>query len=275
MLRSGAMLSLTAGSASTVQCRFHYVEAGRGSAVLLLHGGATSHREWTYLLPYLAERFRVIAPDLPGCGQSERPREGYDRTTLGRAIVELVKALGEERVAVVAHGLGAFLAIEVAAATPYVVSKLAMISPITGALDRSGRRLAGDEAMTERQIYGGPGTPIERARRAATSLIEDEEVRRRYLATLEGVPDGESAAIDELLARAGSVQDGVLLQALRCPTLIVRPTLDGAFTPEQAERIARLVPLGRLIDVPDAGHFAAVEQPAALAAALVSFLLER
>src|SRR5206468_822014 len=120
---------LAEGFVNTAQSRFFYVESGRGKAVLLLHGAGSTHHEWGPLFPHLARGFRAIAPDLPGSGQSEPPREGYVRTTIGRAIVELLKALGEERVSIVAHGLGAFLAVEVAAATPYVVERLVMISP--------------------------------------------------------------------------------------------------------------------------------------------------
>src|SRR5947209_5922643 len=93
------------GFVNTAQCRFYYVESGVGEAVLLLHGANATHNEWSRLAPWLARNNRVLAPDLPGRGQTARPREGYGRTTQARALIEFIKALGEERVAVVGHGL--------------------------------------------------------------------------------------------------------------------------------------------------------------------------
>src|SRR5262245_32895573 len=124
------METLTSGFVNTAQCRFFYVESGAGPAVLLLHDGGATHNEWSGLLPLLARRHRVIAPDLPGFGQTGRPREGYVRTTLARSLVMLMKALGEERLAVVGHGLGGFLAVELGAAWPYTVARMALISPL-------------------------------------------------------------------------------------------------------------------------------------------------
>src|SRR5215216_5422338 len=151
------MDTLTRGFVNTAQCRFFYAEAGVGPAVLLLHGGGATHHEWSRLLPWLARGHRVIAPDLPGFGQTTRPREGYVRTTLARAIVELMKALGEERLAVVGHGLGGFLAVELGAAWPYTVARLALVSPVLGALDDGGRATRG--AGTPSRCGSTPANP--------------------------------------------------------------------------------------------------------------------
>src|SRR5919199_194990 len=156
------MDTLTRGFVNTAQCRFFYVEAGAGSAVLLLHGAGATHHEWSPLLPWLARGRRVIAPDLPGFGQTGRPREGYVRTTLARSIVELMKALGEERLSVVAHGLGGFLAVELGAASV-------------------------EEAIAERQLYGDGSTA--HALAASQQFIRSAEARQWYAESL-----GEHAA---------------------------------------------------------------------------------
>lgn len=59
----------------------HYLTAGRGEALILLHGYAETSRMWRPVIPVLAERFTVIAPDLPGIGESAIPNDGLDMKT--------------------------------------------------------------------------------------------------------------------------------------------------------------------------------------------------
>jgi pimeloyl-ACP methyl ester carboxylesterase len=265
------MDTLSGGFVNTAQCRFFYVEAGAGPAVLLLHGGGATHHEWSRLLPSLARGHRVIAPDLPGFGQTGRPREGYVRTTLARAIVELMKALGEERLAVVGHGLGGFLAVELGAAWPYTVSRLALISPVVGGLDGSARATTVDEAMAERQLYGDGS--IAHAVQASQHFMRAAEARQWYADSLSAhAGQSDPAAVRELLVNAGQVNDGLMLRAFRCPTLVVRPETDSTFSRARAERIAQLIPLGRLVELAALGHFAHVERPEAVADVLLPFL---
>jgi magnesium chelatase accessory protein len=265
------MDTITRGFVNTAQCRFFYVEAGSGPAVLLLHGGGATHHEWSRLVPRLAGRRRVIAPDLPGFGQSERPREGYVRTTLSRALVLFMKALGEERLAVVGHGIGGFLATELAAAWPYTVSRLALISPVVGGLDSAARATTVDEAMAERQLYGD-GT-IAHAIEASQHFIRPADARQWYAESLGEYASGsDPAAVRELLVNAGQVNDGMMLRAFRCPTLVLHPELDSTFSRARAERVAQLIPLGRFLELPAVGHFAHVERPEAVAEALLPFL---
>lgn len=263
---------LTQGLVNTAQCRFFYVEAGRGPAVLLLHTGGGTHHDWAQLFPHLVTRHRVIAPDLPGAGQSDPPREGYVRTTMGRAIVEFLKALGEERLAIVAHGLGAFLAIEVAAATPYVVERLVMIAPTVGGIDGAERRLTVEEALAESRLYGG--TPEEHDEIAA-QFLRTEEGRRRYVELRREHGHADAKATAEELRLAGAARDGVLLGAFRCPALVVRPEHDGTLSRVRAQRIAETIPLGRFVEIPDAGHFVLLERPEAVARVVLPFLDER
>jgi pimeloyl-ACP methyl ester carboxylesterase len=264
---------LIQGYVNTAQCRFFYGEAGRGPAVLLLHGGGGTHHDWAQLFPLLVGRHRGIAPDLPGSGKSEPPREGYVRTTMGRAVVELLKGLGEERVAVIAHGLGAFLAVEVAAATPYVVERLVLLSPTIGGLEGTERRLTVDEALAESQIYGSGNAP-DSLERVATTFLRTDEGRRRFI-ELRRQHGGDAKGIAEELRLAGKARDGVLLGTFRMPTLVLRPALDPTFSRARAERVAATIPLGRVVEIPDAGHFVHLERPDALARVVLPFLQER
>lgn len=72
----------------------HYVEAGAGPTVLLLHGFPKTWFAWRHQVPALAGRYRVIVPDLRGYGETEKPAAGYDKRTMARDVFELMRALG-------------------------------------------------------------------------------------------------------------------------------------------------------------------------------------
>jgi len=97
---------VTHGSAYVNGVELHYVRAGEGSALLLLHGWPQTWYEWREVIPPLAEQYTVIAPDLRGMGDSGKPRGGYDKRTVADDARELVHELGFEEVAVVGHDWG-------------------------------------------------------------------------------------------------------------------------------------------------------------------------
>src|ERR1700761_1427702 len=108
--------------------RLHYVTAGRGFPVVLLHGWPQSWYEWRKVMPGLAAGFRVIAPDLRGLGDSSRPADGYDKKTVGGDIWRLVHdVLGLEAFYLVGHDWGGPTAYAVAAAHPDAVRKLVIL----------------------------------------------------------------------------------------------------------------------------------------------------
>ncbi len=108
--------------------RLHYVTAGSGFPVVLLHGWPQSWYEWRLVMPALAERFRVIAPDLRGLGDSSRPLDGYDKQTVGNDIWRLVHdVLGIESFHLVGHDWGGPTAYAVAAVHPASVRRLVIL----------------------------------------------------------------------------------------------------------------------------------------------------
>ncbi len=88
----------------------HYVIQGQGSPVILVHGWPEFWYSWRKIIPVLAERFQVIAPDMRGFGYSDKPLSGYDTRTAASDIYELAQYLGHERVALVGHDIGARVA---------------------------------------------------------------------------------------------------------------------------------------------------------------------
>jgi len=107
--------------------RLHYMTAGRGPTLILLHGYAETSRMWKPIIPLLAERFTVIAPDLPGIGDSGIPVNGLDMRTSAIRIHALARSLGVEKARVVGHDIGLMVAYAYAAQFPAEVEKLVVI----------------------------------------------------------------------------------------------------------------------------------------------------
>ena len=107
--------------------RLHYVTAGEGDPVVLLHGWPQTCHEWRRVIPALAENHRVIAPDLRGLGDSEKPAEGYDASTLAEDIHQLLLHLGASPAHLVGHDLGGPVAYALAAIYPTEAKSLALI----------------------------------------------------------------------------------------------------------------------------------------------------
>jgi pimeloyl-ACP methyl ester carboxylesterase/quercetin dioxygenase-like cupin family protein len=107
--------------------KLQYLTAGRGPAVLLLHGYAETSRMWRPLIPRLAADFTVIAPDLPGIGDSDIPPDGLDMSHAAVRIHELVKSLGITKAAVVGHDIGLMVAYAYAAQFPAETDRLALM----------------------------------------------------------------------------------------------------------------------------------------------------
>src|SRR5271155_2584428 len=81
----------------------HYLTAGHGTPLILLHGYAETSLMWKPIIPALAERFTVIAPDLPGIGDSDIPANGLDMKSAATRIHDLAKSLGVLKAEVVGH----------------------------------------------------------------------------------------------------------------------------------------------------------------------------
>ncbi|PYI93321.1 MAG: alpha/beta hydrolase [Verrucomicrobia bacterium] len=105
----------------------HYLTTGQGPAVILLHGYAETSRMWRPIIPLLAKKFTVIAPDLPGIGDSAIPSDGIDMITSAKRIHALVRSLGVEKARVVGHDIGLMVAYAYAAQFPAETEKLVLM----------------------------------------------------------------------------------------------------------------------------------------------------
>ncbi len=123
--------------------RMHYVTQGSGPLVVLLHGFPEFWYSWRYQIPFLAEHgYTVVAPDLRGYNDTDKPRNGYDVPTLLRDIAGLIRGLGQDQAIIVGHDWGGGLAWQFAIHYPYMTSRLIVINaPHPSAMRREFRTL--------------------------------------------------------------------------------------------------------------------------------------
>ncbi len=107
--------------------KLHYLTAGHGPTIILLHGYTQTSRMWRPLIPKLADKFTVIAPDLPGIGDSAIPKDGLDMKTSAIRIHALAKSLGVTKARVVGHDIGLMVAYAYAAQFPTETEKLVVM----------------------------------------------------------------------------------------------------------------------------------------------------
>jgi pimeloyl-ACP methyl ester carboxylesterase len=119
--------SIASRTAEINGVKLHYMTAGHGTPLILLHGYAETSLMWKPIIPVLAERFTVIAPDLPGIGDSDIPADGLDMKSAAVHIHDLAKSLGVQKAEVVGHDIGLMVAYAYAAQFPTEVTKLVLM----------------------------------------------------------------------------------------------------------------------------------------------------
>src|SRR5258707_8682253 len=115
--------------------KLHYLVAGKGDPVVLLHGFAETSHMWLPLIAKLADTHTVIAPDLRGFGESSAPEDGYTKKAMAQDIRALSKSLGYDHIRLVGHDIGLMVAYAYAAQYPDEVDRLVLMEaflPVVG-----------------------------------------------------------------------------------------------------------------------------------------------
>ncbi|SMF94852.1 Pimeloyl-ACP methyl ester carboxylesterase [Methylomagnum ishizawai] len=115
------------GFAQVNGIQMHYVKMGKGPLLLLLHGWPQTWYEWHRIMPMLAGKYTVVAPDLRGLGLSEKTRTGYDKPTIANDIAALIQHLGRGPAFVVGHDMGGKAAYVLGLVHPELVAKLVLV----------------------------------------------------------------------------------------------------------------------------------------------------
>lgn len=282
--------------------RMRYLTSGQGEPVVLLHGLADNAEAWGRILPALASQYRVFAPDLLGCGVSDKPAIDYSLSAQATYLQHFMDAVGVERAIIVGHSLGGALALHLYMRYPERVARLALIasggmgrelplslrlctlagsSAVIGALLNS-RHTNHPAARVGHHVLGRlwPATAAaDRAKHAALAAINAEDA----LANAEeaGILDRlrEPAARAAFLATLRSVGDmrgqrGSALDALPlidAPVLLIHGARDATIPVSHGQTGIGRLKRGRLALLPNCGHCPQREEPEQVTNLLLDF----
>ena len=282
------------GAADLGGATLHWIEAGSGPLVVLLHGFPDSPHGWRHQLPALADAgYRAVAPWLRGYGPSSRPPrvDDYRLEPLAADVAALVAALGAKRAtAVVGHDWGGAIAWRLAATRPDLVERLVVVnSPHPASFRRalrSPRQMARSSYMLFFQLPWLPERLLARRGLAPVRVAVAREVRRAgAFGRAEWEPQREALAAPGALRSAinyyraaarqllrGRTDAGVGGEVVAVPTLVLWGERDSFLLPELAERQRAHAPDVVVRRFPDAGHWVHWDEPEGVNAALVGWL---
>jgi pimeloyl-ACP methyl ester carboxylesterase len=266
----------------------HYVEAGQGPLVVLLHGFPAFWYDWREQIPALvAAGFRVVAPDMRGYNLSDKPRgvAAYRTEVLARDVAHLIEACGATRASVVGHDWGAGVAWSFAALYPERLDRLAILNVPHPVTMRRGLQTPGQlrkswyifffqipwlpEALARRTNYAFVRMALQRdpMRRGAYSAADIE----RYVEAMAR-PGALTASINyyRALFRYGS-QALRRLRPIEAPVLVIWGERDRYLGRELAAPDPRWVPNARVERLPDASHWSHADQPQRVNELLIAF----
>jgi pimeloyl-ACP methyl ester carboxylesterase len=263
--------------------RASYRLAGSGPALVLLHGIAGSSDTWRAVMPHLAERYTVLAPDLIGHGASGKPDGDYSLGAYASSVRDLMDALGIRRATLLGHSLGGGVALQFAYQFPERCERLVLVS--SGGLGRelhavlragvlpgadtilpwlcvAGRQSVGRLADALGRFGLRAGPDLEETWRSFVGL-EEPGARRAFLHTVRGLVDlrGQRVTATDRLALAGAV-----------PVLIVWGEKDPLIPVAHARETHARLPGSRLEVFAESGHFPHLDEPERFTATLFDFL---
>jgi len=263
-----------------------FVRAGEGPALLLLHGIGNNCQTWAGVIDRLAETHTVIAPDLLGHGNSDKPRGDYSIAAYANGMRDLLSVLDIEQATVVGHSLGGGIALQFAYQFPERCQRLALVGsgglgPELSAGLRAATLPGAELVVTALASVSGPLRfglqTVQRIGRTAgwrrvgdlaeagdaLLALKDAEARRAFLRTLRGVVDARGQAVTALdrLYLADSI-----------PLLVIWGSRDPIVPAQHAETVRSLVPSARIEVFRDAGHWPHLDDPERFCDVLLDFI---
>lgn len=233
--------------------------------VVLLHSWAASRRSFAALLPLLGARVRVVAADLRGHGDADKPPTGYDLDSLARDVVALLDALELPRAVLLGASSGGYVAQQVAVGAPDRVAGLVLAGTPR---DLRGRPSFADEVEQLRD-------PVDPAwvRRFLTGFTDLERLPSWYVELMvEDALRLPAALWLAALAGLSTSPPPTDIGHVTAPTLVISGGRDDLLGRDEAAALVRSIPGAEWIEYPETGHLVLEEEPVTLAADALAFV---
>jgi 4,5:9,10-diseco-3-hydroxy-5,9,17-trioxoandrosta-1(10),2-diene-4-oate hydrolase len=243
--------------------KLHYLEAGRGAPVVLLHGLGGDGSRWAPNIDALAKDFHVFALDQIGFGESDKPLANYHTGMLAEFLVGFLKAVGVQKASLVGNSMGAGVALYTAAKFPQVVERI-VLADGGGYRSEPGRAAAPPtpEALHRRQIQNS--VTREETREFFRILFHDKSLVTDKMVDDQLAMRLRSAFTISKIQEAGQQGLGSLteaeVRAAKAPTLIVWGKYDELANPAGADRLERAIPGSRKVIIDNCGHMPQLEK---------------
>lgn len=249
--------------------KIHYVEAGSGPVVVLLHGLGGNGANWAFNMGALAQKYRVIVPDQIGFGRSDKPQISYRIGTYVDFLDKFLAALNVERASLIGNSMGGWIAAAYALAHPSKVERLVLADAAGFAPPKELdlRTLSGLNPSTREGMRQLAARVFYNKQLFATDAAIDLMLTQRMAAG-----DGHTIqSLIESIARGEDMLDN-RLAAIKQPTLIIWGREDGLTLLADGQRFQREIPGSQLVVFENCGHIPQVEKAAEFNAAVLKFL---
>lgn len=268
------------GYADSPHGQIHYIAAGSGEPVLFLHQNLTSSEEFALVLPILATKYRAIAMDTLGSGESDQPSRRYGVSDYADSVVSFLDALDIARASIIGHHTGAVFGVDVAATHPERVDKLVLSGfPLftkEELVSRLDGRIPDYLSSVEPLVYKDDGSHLTAAWNLTKSGLDMaarplDEIHSITMAMLKTGPRNYEphVAIWHYDARAK-------LPLIKSPTLILKYDKDRFGSRVEAiEEMMKLIPRCRVATVTGGGAYCPRNAPKAFAETIMAFLCSR
>jgi 2-hydroxy-6-oxonona-2,4-dienedioate hydrolase len=257
------------GTATIYGVKIHYVEAGSGPVIVLLHGLGGNTTNWVFNIAPLAQKYRVIVPDQIGFGQSDKPLINYRIATYVDFLDRFLKELKVERASLVGNSMGGWVAAAYAIAHPEKVERIVLV-------DAAGLAFAPDFDTTQ-LIKLNPSTRegmkelVSRVFYNKLVFMSDAFIDASMAARINAGDGHTIRSITESIIRREDFLDGHL-SLIKQPTLIIWGREDGLLPLSDGQRFQKEVPNSQLIVFDQCGHVPQIEKAADFNSALLKFL---
>lgn len=263
--------------------KLHYLDWGNKDlpAVILLHGLTGGAHDWDYLLGYLEERYRCLAVDMCGHGDSQwADTSHYNTQDFATDIALFVDGLGLDKVCMVGRSLGGIVAPLYVASHPEKVARLIIvdISPDIDAQAMPTLR----EALTNIKNEFGSYEEVMDYLRKRSPLAQNEMLRHVATFTTKKLPDGKltwkhDPQVEDTFFKSileGKANAGMqLIARIKCPTLIMRGAESTTLSHKTAQKMESLMPQAELVEIEGSGHSIFLDQPELFNQAIARFLM--